>query len=230
MLFDQGSDKRFYGVYRGVVADNKDPLTQGRVKVIVPQVLGSAVTTWAYPITGTLMQSKTPYGSFFDTTTQTSVTTEKVVSINTTDSAYGVQIIDNSKITVSYSGVYNLQFSGQINQSANGSPAINIWIKKNGVPVPDSAGQIDLSNQNHYALPSWNYVLPLNAGDYVEFWWNSTSATRLLTTAAGTYAPVAPSIIVTTTLVGDFKPNANDGVWVMFEGGDPNFPLWLGAF
>jgi hypothetical protein len=25
-------------------------------------------------------------------------------------------------------------------------------------------------------------------------------------------------------------PNVNQGVWVMFEGGDPNFPVWIGVF
>jgi Type VI secretion system/phage-baseplate injector OB domain len=25
-------------------------------------------------------------------------------------------------------------------------------------------------------------------------------------------------------------PNVNQGVWVMFEGGDPNFPVWMGVF
>ena len=27
-----------------------------------------------------------------------------------------------------------------------------------------------------------------------------------------------------------FKVEPGDGVWVMFEGGDPNFPVWLGTF
>ena len=25
-------------------------------------------------------------------------------------------------------------------------------------------------------------------------------------------------------------PNINQGVWVMFEGGDPNFPIWMGVY
>ena len=25
-------------------------------------------------------------------------------------------------------------------------------------------------------------------------------------------------------------PNLEQGVWVMFEGGDPNFPIWMGVF
>jgi len=39
---------RFYGVYRGVVVDNKDPLKKGRLKLRIPQVLGNTVTEWAW--------------------------------------------------------------------------------------------------------------------------------------------------------------------------------------
>lgn len=40
----------FYGIYRGKVQSNKDPLNQGRLKVRVPQILADQVTGWAWPI------------------------------------------------------------------------------------------------------------------------------------------------------------------------------------
>lgn len=39
----------FYGKYRGVVTDNKDPLMTGRVKARVPDVMGEKETGWAMP-------------------------------------------------------------------------------------------------------------------------------------------------------------------------------------
>jgi hypothetical protein len=39
-------DKRFYGIYQGLVVDNQDPEGRGRVTVQVPQVTGQAVTDW----------------------------------------------------------------------------------------------------------------------------------------------------------------------------------------
>jgi uncharacterized protein involved in type VI secretion and phage assembly len=39
----------FYGKYRGVVTDNKDPLMTGRVKAKVPDVMGEKETGWAMP-------------------------------------------------------------------------------------------------------------------------------------------------------------------------------------
>jgi hypothetical protein len=40
-------DKRFYGVYDGICFDIDDPDKEYRIKLIVPQVLGSSVTEWA---------------------------------------------------------------------------------------------------------------------------------------------------------------------------------------
>jgi uncharacterized protein involved in type VI secretion and phage assembly len=39
----------FYGKYRGVVTDTKDPLMLGRIKARVPAVTGDGTTGWALP-------------------------------------------------------------------------------------------------------------------------------------------------------------------------------------
>ena len=38
-----------YGKYRGMVLNNIDPLQKGRVQVLVPDVLGLGISTWAMP-------------------------------------------------------------------------------------------------------------------------------------------------------------------------------------
>jgi len=43
-------ESHYFGKYRGVVVNNNDPLTQGRVEVRVPAVLGET-TLWALPCT-----------------------------------------------------------------------------------------------------------------------------------------------------------------------------------
>ena len=40
---------RFYGKYRGIVADNQDPLQIGRLQAMVPEVLGETPSGWALP-------------------------------------------------------------------------------------------------------------------------------------------------------------------------------------
>lgn len=45
----QQLQNRYYGKYRGFVADNRDPEQRGRLKVRVPSVLGEQDTGWALP-------------------------------------------------------------------------------------------------------------------------------------------------------------------------------------
>ncbi|HEY5912268.1 MAG TPA: phage baseplate assembly protein V [Verrucomicrobiae bacterium] len=52
MDIDQSQEQRtegFFGKYRGLVSDNQDPLSLGRLKARVPEVLGDIVTGWALP-------------------------------------------------------------------------------------------------------------------------------------------------------------------------------------
>ena len=42
--------EKYYGTYRGTVYSTRDPLNKRRIRVTVPQVLGSAPTEWAWPV------------------------------------------------------------------------------------------------------------------------------------------------------------------------------------
>jgi hypothetical protein len=42
-------DQRYYGKYRGYVADVADPENQGRIQAVVPRLLGDTLTGWAMP-------------------------------------------------------------------------------------------------------------------------------------------------------------------------------------
>jgi hypothetical protein len=61
MIKDEHGNRRFFGIYRGVVTDTKDPLQKGRIRATVPQVLGSEHTGWAWqvkPLGGTVTAHK----------------------------------------------------------------------------------------------------------------------------------------------------------------------------
>jgi hypothetical protein len=40
---------KYFGKYRGVVTDNVDPLQTGRLRALVPDVLGNNESSWAMP-------------------------------------------------------------------------------------------------------------------------------------------------------------------------------------
>jgi len=239
LLASDLADKRFYGIYRGIVVDTNDPENLNRIKMKVPQILGNAVTGWAWPIVGVPENKKAPYGSFSDSTTQdiAAVNTPQVITINTKEEAFRVSIVDGSKLTFANAGTYDIQFSAQLQRTNKGHDTADIWVKLNGsLPTQNvlrSNGSIAISgdaNANPQII-AWNYVLTVKAGDYLEFWWRGTDThIQLLAKPADAVVPATPSFTVTATLVGGFLPVPGDGCWVMFEGGDPNFPLWLGAF
>lgn len=44
------SDEKYYGVYRGTVYSNKDPLQKRRLRLVVPSITGESPTGWAWPL------------------------------------------------------------------------------------------------------------------------------------------------------------------------------------
>lgn len=143
------------------------------------------------------------YGSFSDSTTQTAaaINTAYPITFNTTDLSYGVEIgSPTSRIVIHESGVYNFQFSAQLENTSGGVGLVYIWCRINGVDVPNSAGQLRLKDNNSEMLAAWNYVLQMNAGDYFELVWSvdNTSIQLLAETAASSH-PGIPSVILTVT-------------------------------
>ena len=127
------------------------------------------------------------------------------MTLNNTDpNSNGVSIVSNSQITVSNQGVYNIQFSAQVDRiSGTGNDTINIWFKKNGVNIDDSNSIITVSGAAAAKdIPAWNYMLQLNAGDYIEiFWYSNDTNMRLITFNASGSIPAVPSVIVTVQQV-----------------------------
>jgi hypothetical protein len=242
LLANELSDKRFYGIYRGIVVDNNDPENKNRLRVQVPQLLGDAVTGWAWEIVGGMSNTdgKAIYGSFYDMTDQpiVSTTAAQVISLGSTAEANGISIVDGNKVTFEYAGTYSLTFSIQVTNLANSVEKAIFWVRTNNLDYPDSATEIDLPARKAADIPNRqvitiNYVATAAAGQSVEIWWSgSSTGLKVESLPAGTapVSPAVPSIILTTTGAGSYKRNPGQGVWVMFEGGDPNFPLWLGAF
>jgi hypothetical protein len=143
------------------------------------------------------------YGAFYDTRTQSgSANVSQSIQFNSTDYSVGVTISNNTRIVLANVGLYNIQFSAQLVDAGFGDSTIHIWIKKNGVNVPNSAGRIFLQSDTE-TLAAWNYVVPATSpNDYYELVWQSTDAdARILAATATGNIPAIPSIILTVTQV-----------------------------
>jgi hypothetical protein len=149
-------------------------------------------------------QNRTPrYGSFYDTTTQTAavINTAYGITFNTTDLSFGVTVgSPTSRIYIDRPNVYNVQFSAQVDKTTGGVGLVWIWLRKNGVNVPDSSGQIRIQGNNAELVVGWNYIIELNSGDYIELMWEvDDTSVILLADPASAVHPSVPSIILTVT-------------------------------
>jgi|GEM_PF-2652140 hypothetical protein len=144
------------------------------------------------------------YGSFYDTTTQNAVgvNTYQPVTINTTDISNQVSIANSSHIVVANSGIYNIQFSLQIDKSQGSLAHVYIWLKKNGVDVPNSATELAVQGTNSEVVAAWNFVVSASANDYYELMWSSTDDhIQIKARTASGVVPAIPSIILTVVSV-----------------------------
>ena len=144
------------------------------------------------------------YGSFYDTTTQNvvGVNTYQPVRLNTTDLSNQVSIANSSHIVVANSGVYNIQFSLQIDKSQGSGAHIFIWLSKNGVDVPNSATELAVQGTSSEIVAAWNFVVSASANDYYELMWSSTDDhIQIKARNASGVVPAIPSIILTVVSV-----------------------------
>lgn len=235
----QQGDKTYPGLYRAIAVDYNDPENLGRIRMIVPQVFGEQITDWAWPVLGGISQVKPIYGEWQDDLTQsiTSTTTAYPTLFRVNDGSNGISVVDNSKVTFEHAGIYNIQFSFQFQNTDSQLHDVQIWLSKNGVNVPGSSGFVSVPNKhgsvNGHTIAAWNYAYKFAAGDYFQIMWQADSTQVTMEAYAAGTTPATPntaSSILTVTAVGNVLPKTQMGVWAAFEGGDPNYPLWIGTF
>ena len=143
------------------------------------------------------------YGSFYDTTDQTAavINTAYAMTFNATDISYGVtRGTPTSRIFVDRPNIYNIQFSAQFLNTGGGAHRVWVWLRKNGVNVPDSATVVRVQGNNSEDVAAWNFLLQMNAGDYFELMWEvDNTGISLFSDPATAVHPAIPSIILTVT-------------------------------
>ena len=140
-----------------------------------------------------------PYGAFSDFTDQTTtVNTATLMGLSVTDFSNGISLTTGSKITVAKPGIYNLQFSAQLQNLDNAPQDVFIWLKQNGTDIVGSTGLVGMPARKSAGVPfhdikGWNYYLSMNANDYVQIYWSTTNVDVTIQTYAASGTPTKPS-------------------------------------
>jgi hypothetical protein len=157
------------------------------------------------------------YGSFYDVSTQEIQVTGGVpiatpVHYNNILEANGISILTRtsapftqSRIKVSQTGVYNIQFSFQISKKSANNEPIYIWLSSTNFGYyPWTNTKLDLQGSNNAeSFAAWNFVQTLESNDDYELYWYSDDTNVVLLSQTGNpvSSPDIPSVILTVTQV-----------------------------
>ena len=153
-----------------------------------------------------------PYGSFIDTSTVAAVpnvsTPVLLNGVNTNSSQVYIGT-PTSRIYITNAGIYNYQYSLQVTNSAAQIHPLEVWVRQNGVDIPNSSSVVNLpvkrGSIDSETILALNLLIPVQAGDYLELvWLAAAAAVSLSTVPASAVAPIhpqAPAVIITVTFV-----------------------------
>ena len=147
-----------------------------------------------------------PYGAFQDNSDQSivSTTTAYAMTFATTDYAEGISITSGSRLTVDYSGLYNLQFSSQFLNTDSQIHDISIWFRKNGTNIAASNSEFSIQNRHGSTdgglIAALNFFVPLQKNEYIEIMWRASSTAVSMQAIPAQTSPTrsaTPSVIAT---------------------------------
>jgi len=156
-----------------------------------------------------------PYGAFQDSTDQAAAntTTAYAITFDTTDFSNGVTLSNSSRLNVSQSGIYNVQFSIQFKNTTNDTQDVDLWFRKNGTNIDNSNSRFGLSPRKSSGDPSHmigalNFFVSLAANDYVEIMWRPSDVGVSIEHFAASSTPTRPAVpsaIVTLSFVSNLS-------------------------
>lgn len=156
-----------------------------------------------------------PYGAFQDSTDQTAAntTTAYAITFDTTDFSNGVTLSNSSRLNVSQSGIYNIQFSIQFKNTTNDTQDVDVWFKKNGTNIDKSNSRFGLgprksSGDPTHMISAMNFFVSMETNDYVEIMWRPSDvgiSIEHYATSSTPTRPAIPSVIATMTFVSNLS-------------------------
>jgi hypothetical protein len=145
------------------------------------------------------------FGQFSSSQSQTitGVNQPTVITHDTTEQSNGIiyDPLNPSRIVVSRTGTYKFSYSVQLDKSGGGTSPVDMFIKINNNPVPNSSSRTVVVGQNGENFLFCEYILSLNINNYVETVFYSADNTMTITAfpqiVGPPIVPAVPSIITT---------------------------------
>lgn len=175
------------------------PLTPAREAIVDP-VTGGVNRPWYMFFTNLVNYFRNlPYGSFYDTTTQTAAAnTPTAITFNNTSASRNASIgTPASRIVFSADGLTTITFSIQFTNPSTSEDAVYVWLRKNGVNVPNTASTVTVPRRHASidgaAILTVNFYETYGPGDYLELYWLTSLGTSSIETVPATTSPLKPA-------------------------------------
>ncbi len=183
-----------YSADQGVASANE---ALSRVEALENTVAGLALAPAVVP------DESRRYGAFFSTVTQTAaaINTAYGITFNSTDLTNGVYVgTPSSRIYIDRHGIYDFQFSLQLDKAAATAKQVWIWARIDGVDVPYSATRVTLAGSSAATVAAWNFVYRMKERGYFELMWaTDDTGCQIVAAGAAGVVPAIPSAILTVT-------------------------------
>lgn len=144
-----------------------------------------------------------PNGLFFCTDNQTlsTINTATEICLQHTYLSNGVSV-DATEVTCTTPGVYNFQFSGQLESTNSSAKHVYIWIQRDGVDIGYSTHAYTISGSNTQIEVTWNFNIDMDAEQTLKLIWASDDLNvQLTSTAATTPHPGIPAAVLAVSYV-----------------------------
>lgn len=107
--------------------------------------------------------------------------TPTAIKFNTEDSASGWALSSPGTATGSYAGTYKLTYSLQLANTDNAIHNVTVWVRVNGVDLPNSATFFSMPSRKSVGNPSYvaaysEVTFPINPDDEVKLYWATEKA------------------------------------------------------
>jgi uncharacterized protein (DUF2345 family) len=122
--------------------------------------------------------------------------TPVALTYNTTQFNQGTTLVANSRVYANAQGNYALSYSVELQHAGGGATQIaTTFLKKNGTTIANTGRQWSITSGSFQNAAMAEFVVSLNAGDYVEVFFTGDTSLSANATAAAGALPAIPSVV-----------------------------------
>jgi hypothetical protein len=141
------------------------------------------------------------HAAYYTTATYTAAAANTAYPINWENIAYEQHVdIDGtypSRIVFEHAGIYQIDFSCELQSTNNSAKSVYIFPRVNGVDIPYSTIKHSIKDSGESKVVSRSGIFTVSDGDYLEAMYAVTNtALRIQGSAATAFSPAAPSATI----------------------------------